>query len=99
VTESREHFAGSVQRLVSHVAHWQARRLAGRADQVYALVQRIADRCADAEHQPHRTVPRLGDPVLPDQLRVVADDLLAAGPPADVLEAAAREVDTVRRAL
>jgi hypothetical protein len=49
-----------------------------RADRVYALVQRLADRCADMEQRPHLRVPRLGDLVLPDQVRVTADDLVAA---------------------
>jgi hypothetical protein len=66
---------------------------------VYALVQRLADRGADAERQPRRTVPRLGDPVLPDQLRVMADDLRTAGAPAEQLAAAADDVDAVRRTL
>ena len=79
-----------------------------RADLVYGLVQRIADRGADAEGRPRRTVPRLADLVLPDQLRVVADDLIAAAhaddlpaatPAEDALAAAAADVDDVRRAI
>ena len=70
-----------------------------RADLVYALVQRIADRGADAEGRPRRTVPRLADLVLPDQVRVVADDLIAATPAEDVLVAATADVDAVRRAI
>ena len=45
---------------------------------MYALVQRLADLGADAEHRPPRPVPWVGELVLPDQLRVMADDLLAA---------------------
>ena len=46
-----------------------------------ALVQQLADLAADAEGEPPRAVPRLdNDLALPDQLRVVAADLLAAGP-------------------
>jgi hypothetical protein len=45
-------------------------------------------------------VPRLvGDLGLPDQLRVMAADLVAAAPPPEVLAAAAADVTAVRRAL
>jgi hypothetical protein len=67
-----------------------------RADRVFALVQRLADRCADAEGRPPMAVPRLGDLVLPDQLRVVARDLRMAGGAAEV---SADDVDGVRRTL
>ena len=53
-----------------------------RADLVHRLVQEIANLAADAEGEPRRAVPRLdNDLALPDQLRVVAADLVAAGPP------------------
>ncbi len=90
------------------VGHWQHPRWAAtasrgdvsRADLVHRLVQEIADLAADAEGQPRRTVPRLGnDLVLPDQLRVVAADLLAAGPTEQVLARAAAEVAATRTAL
>jgi hypothetical protein len=70
-----------------------------RADLVYALVQRLADRGADAGGHPRRPVPRAADLVLPDQLRVMADDLIAAGPGDEVLERAADDVDRVRQAI
>ena len=70
-----------------------------RADLVYALVQRLADRGADAEGHPRRPVPRPTDLVLPDQLRVMADDLITAGPGDDVLKLAADDVDRVRQAI
>jgi hypothetical protein len=70
-----------------------------RGDRVHALVQRLADRGALAERRPAGVVPRLNDLVLPDQLRVVADDLMAAGAPGDVMIAAADDVDAVRRTL
>jgi hypothetical protein len=66
---------------------------------VYALVQRLADLGADAEHRARREVPRIGDMSLPDQLRVMADDLLAANPTDDVLNQAADDTDGVRRTL
>jgi hypothetical protein len=86
-------------RLVGQVAHWQPGRWSAneRANRVYALVQRLADRAADAESRPHRRVPRLGDLVLPDQLKVVVDDLVAA--PGAEHGAAADDVDGIRRAL
>jgi hypothetical protein len=97
---SAEDFATSVDRLLNQVRHWgQPRWRRSRADLVYGLVQRLADLGADAERRGHRRVPRVGDLVLPDQLRVMADDLLAAAPPEDVLQAAAGEVNKVRGAL
>jgi hypothetical protein len=66
---------------------------------VYALVQRLADRGADAERRPRRSVPRSTDLALPDQLRVMADDLIAAEPSDDTLKLAADDVEAVRRAL
>lgn len=67
---------------------------------MHRLVQQVANLAADAEGEPRRTVPRLdNDLALPDQLRVVAADLLAAAPPAPVLAAAAAEVTATRRAL
>jgi hypothetical protein len=73
---------------------------ATRGDLVYALVQRLADLGAEAERRATRPVPRLGDLTLPDQLRVLADDLLAADPPPeDLLKTAAADVDAVRHAL
>jgi hypothetical protein len=99
---SAESFAKAVDRLLTQVSHWeQPRWSAGnpsRSDLVYGLIQHIADMGADAESGPHRQVPRLSDLILRDQLRVVADDLLAAGPEAQ-LELAANEADTLRRRL
>jgi hypothetical protein len=112
--QATDRLVKAVDRLVGQVAHWQPGRWstvgtvgAGsasgvdgtRADRVYALVQRLADRGADVEGRPHRPVPRLGDLVLPDQLRVITDDLVAEGAPQDALSAAAGEVDAVRRTL
>jgi hypothetical protein len=46
-----------------------------------ALIQHLADFTADAEGEPRRRVPRLDNALaLPDQLRVVAADLVAANP-------------------
>jgi hypothetical protein len=72
---------------------------ATRGDLVYALVQRLADLGAEAEKRANRPVPRLSDLALPDQIRVLADDLLAADPPEDLLKTAADDVDAVRRTL
>jgi hypothetical protein len=99
--------AREVRRLVDRVTHWTPSRWAAsgvsgtgsRADMVYALVQDLADHAADAEGEPHRPVPRLdNDAALPDQLRVIAADLLAVGSP-DVLTAAAGRVATISRDL
>jgi hypothetical protein len=62
-------------------------------------VQLLADHAADAEQRRHRPVPRLADTVLPDQLRVMADDLLATKPPEDVLSRATAAVTDARDAL
>jgi hypothetical protein len=87
-------------RLIAQVGHWEAPRWAigGRADRVHDLVQRLADRAADAEGEPRRPVPRLADPALPDQLRVVVADLRAAAQP-HLLAEAAEDIAKTRRAL
>ncbi|WP_326560938.1 hypothetical protein [Micromonospora sp. NBC_01796] len=98
----------AVELLVGQVAHWMAPRWAAtattgnvsRADLMHRLVQQVANLAADAEGEPRRTVPRLdNDLALPDQLRVVAADLLAADPPEPVLAEAAAEVTATRSAL
>ncbi len=97
-----------VELLVRQVGHWQqARWLAvastgnlSRADLVHRLVQEMADLAADAEGQPRRDVPRLDNALaLPDQLRVMAADLLAVDPPAEALTRAAAQVAATRAAL
>ncbi|MFF5085169.1 hypothetical protein ACFY36_49710 [Actinoplanes sp. NPDC000266] len=89
-------FATSVDRLLNQVRHWEAPRwrAEGRGDRVYALVQRLADLAADAESRPRREVPRESDLVLPDQLRVMADDI-----PPGALDEALAAVDAVRKSL
>ena len=99
-TVTAQDFATSVDRLLAQVRHWgPARWRPSRADLVYALVQRLADLGADAEHRPRRPVPRIGDLVLPDQLRVMADDLLAAAPPDKLIQQATDEVNAARHSL
>jgi hypothetical protein len=100
-------FETAVQRLITQVGHWETGRWGApasaggstRAEAVRALVQRLADHGADAEQRRRRPVPRLADTVLPDQLRVLADDLLAAAPPAEVLDTATEAVSATRQAL
>ena len=97
-----EEFATSVDRLLNRVRYWETNRHAAgsgqtRSDLLYALVQRLADLGADAEGHRHRRVPRLSDLSLPDQLRVVADDLLAAETPEELLTIATEEVAGLRR--
>ncbi|WP_430500002.1 hypothetical protein ACQRWP_32750 [Micromonospora trifolii] len=98
----------AVQLLVRQIAHWQQPRWAAaatagnvsRADLVHRLVQEIANLAADAEGEPRRVVPRLdNDLALPDQLRVVTADLLAADPGVEALNRAAAEVTATRSAL
>lgn len=80
----------AVDRLVARVLHWTPTRWGrpaasgdgSRADAVYALTQDLADAAADLEGRPRRRVPRLAnDLALPDQLRVLTADVLAAGRP------------------
>ncbi|MEW2144018.1 hypothetical protein AB0869_14505 [Micromonospora vinacea] len=98
----------AVQLLVRQIAHWQQPRWAAvatpgnlsRAHLVHRLVQEVANLAADAEGEPRRVVPRLdNDLALPDQLRVVTADLLAAGPGDEALARAAAEVTATRSAL
>jgi hypothetical protein len=94
-------FRTSVDRLLAQVGHWEQSRWSrppARAESAYALVQRLADLAADAEGRPHRPVPREHDLLLPDQLRVMADDLLAAAGD-EVLRDAATAVDELRHTL
>jgi hypothetical protein len=77
-----DEFATLVRKLVGQVSHWTPSRWAAssRAARMHDLVQQLADRTADAEGEPRRAVPRLdNDLALPDQLRVVAADAVAAG--------------------
>lgn len=63
-------------------ARWAA---AGRAGVAHHLAQSLADAAARLEGAPPRPLPRLdGDLALPDQIAVTADDVVRAGPPADV---------------
>jgi len=108
---SVESFATGIERLLNQVRHWEQARWWSRppvltdrmpptrADLVFGLVQRLADHGADAEHRPRREVPRQNDLILPDQIRVMADDLLAAGAPDDLLARAAADVDGLRTRL
>lgn len=75
--------ARQVDLLVRQVAHWEVARWAvgggRRAADFHHLVQYVADLGAAAEGRPARPVPRLRlDTALPDQLRVVAADLIGA---------------------
>ncbi|NES26743.1 hypothetical protein GCE86_30050 [Micromonospora terminaliae] len=98
----------AVTLLVRQVGHWEQPRWSAaaaggnvsRADLVHKLVQEIANLAADAEGEPRREVPRLpSDLALPDQLRVVTADLLAAGAREPVLAGAAAAVARTRSAL
>jgi hypothetical protein len=93
-------FRTTVDRLLNQVGHWEQRRWAanGRGDAVHALVQRLADLAADAEGRSRRPVPRDSDLILPDQLRVMADDLIAAADEPS-LKQATDDVETVRHTL
>jgi hypothetical protein len=82
VKTTADEFAASVRKLVGQVSHWTPSRWAAssRASLMSELIQQLADRTADAEGEPRRAVPRLeNDLALPDQLRVIAADAVAAG--------------------
>lgn len=85
--------------LVGQVAHWTPARWRGRSDGVYALVQRLADATAEAEGRTALPVPRLADTVLPDQVRVMVADLVAAASGEDVLARLAEDIRATRQAL
>jgi hypothetical protein len=98
----------AVELLVRQVGHWEQPRWSAqaessnvsRADLVHKLVQEIANLAADVAGEPRRDVPRLGtDLALPDQLRVVAVDLVAVGAPDAVLNQAATAIAKTRSAL
>lgn len=103
---SDDPLTATVGRLVGQVGHWTPSRWAAsgasgvrRGDALHALVQWLADRCADAEGRPRLPVPRLdNDLALPDQLRVVAADLARFGGPA-LMDEAAEQVRAVREQL
>lgn len=100
-------FEAATRRLLAQVGHWEAGRwhsAAGvapgtRGDLVYGLVQRLADLGAAAEHRRRRPVPRLADTILADQLRVLADDLLAADASDETMAAATEAIAATRAAL
>lgn len=74
--------------LLNQVGHWTPARWKGQAEPVYELAQRLADRAADRSGTPRHPVPRVGDHALPDQLRVLVSDFIAADPnPSDLAEA------------
>lgn len=69
-----------------------------RAEAMFALVQLLAEAGSRAEGRASRPVPRLdNDLALPDQLRVMVADLVAAEPDPSVLVALAGEIDAVGR--
>jgi len=98
----------AVDQLADHVGHWPPSRWAkpsarpdrSRAEVVHALAQRLADLEAELTGRPTLPVPRLeNDLALPDQVRVMALDLLAAGAGPEVLGAAVDAVTQARRQL
>ena len=61
-----------------------------RADAARDVAQRLADLAADLEGRPRRTVPRLADSAVGDQVAVCGHDLLAAvaaSPPSATIDA------------
>lgn len=101
-------FANSIERLLTRIHHWDEPRWRAkpanaaattRSQVVQDLAQRLADLGAEAEGRAARPVPHIHDLVLRDQIRVLADDIVAATPPAELLDRATAAVDEVRRSL
>jgi len=96
----RARYEADLRRTVDRVGTLGLPRLAAsfepegtRADAVRTLVQHLADSAADLAGEPRRTVPRLGDQAVGDQLAVCGQDLLVAasaydGPAAPAADAA-----------
>jgi hypothetical protein len=78
---------------------WVRAAAGTRSQLIQDLVQHLADLGAEAEKRPSRPVTHVHDLVLRDQLRVLADDFLAATPPADLLARATSAVDEARKNL
>lgn len=75
-------------------ARWEASAppYGTRADLVRHLSQSLADAAARLEGEPVRDLPRLDDLGVADQLAVTADDLVRAGPPAELARRATAHV-------
>jgi len=92
---------------VARVGHWEPARWVkptpsgrARSDIVFALVQTLADLSRGAEGLAPRAVVRLdNDLALPDQVRVMAADLLLAGAPDEALLEAADQIESATRSL
>jgi hypothetical protein len=100
-------FAAAIERLLTQVHHWDEPRWrsasasagSSRSRLVQGLVQQLADLGAEAEKRPARPVPHLHDLLLRDQLRVMADDILAANPTDDLLKRATQATNDIRDSL
>jgi hypothetical protein len=106
VTVDEGQLVRAVDRLADHVGHWVPARWAQpagdrtRAEVVHALAQRLADLEASVTGRPVRPVPRLpNDLALPDQIRVMVLDLIAARPDPSVLVTALTAVTETRALL
>jgi hypothetical protein len=104
-----ERYAADLERTVDRLRSLALTRLSApfepeptRADAARDLVQRLADLAAELEGGPRRTIPRLADPAVGDQLAVVGQDLAAAARAAgrpEALEEPAEALLALRRRL
>jgi hypothetical protein len=85
--------------LLNQVGHWTPARWKGQIEPVYELAQRLADQAADRTGTPRHPVPRVGDHALPDQLRVIVSDFIAAEPDSDEVSDAVTQLTLVRQRL
>ena len=108
MTLTPDQLVRAVDQLVNHVGHWSPSRwtVAGaagersRAEIVHALAQRLADLEADVTGRDRYPVPRLGnDLALPDQVRVMALDLVRTDAGPAVLAAALDALTSARSQL
>jgi hypothetical protein len=79
------------QLLLSQVSHWTPARWGSHGDELHDLLQRLVG--------PERSLPRLSDLVLPDQLRVVVTDLIENGAGPAEIGRAVEELRTFRGTL
>lgn len=104
--ESNEQFEVELNRVVDRLRSMSLVRLAAelppypsRADAARELIDHFAAVCADLEGNDHRTVPRLGDQSVGDQLAVVGADLLMLPAADEVLRDGAARLRELRLAL
>jgi uncharacterized membrane-anchored protein len=97
---SAEQLTSVASRVVDRLRSMPLAQLArGAADDAHAVAQRLADLAADAEGQERRTLPRIGDEAVGDQVAVTVADLIEAAPSDEVLAEATEALRDLQRRL